>query len=193
MATSKVAIANLALQKLGAARISSLSQNNPNAASMSAAYDAIRRRELRTYEWSFATRRASIAADSAQTAWGSHNRFTLPADYLYLIRDDETGQAVDWKIESATDGVFIITDDAAPLQIRYVADIDDPTYYDSLFIDSFACALALHCCEEITQSTSKKQGILADYDRAIKTAMQQGAIEKPATEFPIDEWINARL
>ena len=192
MAISKVAIANLALQKLGATRISSLTQNDPNAASMNAAYDAIRRRELRAYEWSFAIRRDSIAADAAQTSWGSHNRFTLPADYLCLIRDDETGQAPDWKIESASDGTFIITDDAAPLQIRYIADIDDPTYYDSLFVEALACALALHCCEEITQSTSKKQGIAADYDMAIKRAMQQSAIEKPATEFPEDDWINAR-
>jgi hypothetical protein len=193
MAVSKVSIANLGLQKLGASRISSLSQNHPNASSMSAAYDAVRQSELRKYEWNFATRRASLAADASQTVWGSHNRFSLPGDYLYLIRDDESGQSVDWTIESDSTGRFIVTDDAAPLLIKYIADIDDPSYYDSQFVMTMACALALQCCEEITQSTSKKQGIQKEYDDSISLAMQQGAIEKPATEFPTDEWINARL
>src|SRR3954470_7295005 len=112
MALSKVAIANGALQKLGAKRIESLDQNTPNARSMSAAYDSARRALLRKYTWGFAKRRASIAADGSQTAWGEHNRYTVPNDYLRMIRDDESGLNVDWQIESADDGVFIITDDA---------------------------------------------------------------------------------
>lgn len=195
MATSKVAIANLALQKLGAKRISSLSQDHPNARSMNAAYDACRQKELRRYEWNFSIRRTSIAVDPTQTAWGSHNRFGLPGDYLYLIRDDETGQSVDWTIEagSASEGRFIITDDATPLPIKYVADIDDPTFYDSLFVEVLACSLALHCCEEITGSTAKKDGIAKDYLFAVQQATSQGSIEKPAPAFPEDDWLNARL
>ena len=189
MAISKVAIANLALQKLGAKRISALDQDHPNARSMNAAYDSVRRRELRRYEWSFAIKRQSIAADGSKTVWGSHNRFSLPNDFLYLIRDDESGQAPDWRIE----GLFIVTDDAAPLDIIYMADIDDPTYYDSLFVEAFACALALHTCEEITQSTAKKQGIQEDYTFAIEQAKSQDAMEKPAVTFPEDSWVNARL
>ena len=193
MATSNVAIANRALQKLGAKRIESLTQDHPNARSMNVAFAPVRDAELRRYRWSFAIKRATLAADSSQTEWGDWNRFTLPADYLYLIRDDETGQAVDWRIESDADGTYIITADSAPLYIRYVARIEDPNFYDPLFIEALACKLAVETCEEIKQSTSKKESLKADYDFAISEARRVAAIEKPSHAFPEDDWLNARL
>lgn len=186
MATSKVQIANLALQKLGQSRkLESLSQDSPNARSMNLAYDAVRRRELRRYTWTFAIKRDSIAADGDYDEWGDWNAYSKPNDFLRLIRDDESGAAVDWKIE----GLFILSRDASPLEIRYVADIDDPNYYDGLFFEAFACALALQCCEEITQSTSRKASIKEEYDNAIAEAKRVGAIEQAAQEFPEDEWL----
>lgn len=193
MATSKVQIANRALQKLGAKRIESLSQDHPNARSMNTAFDLVRDAELRRYRWSFAIRRAQIAADAAQTEWGNWNRYTLPNDYLYLIRDDESGQAVDWRIESDADGTYIITADASPLYIRYVARVEDAGAYDALFVEALACKLALETCEEIKQSTSKKESLKSDYDFAIAEAKRVSAIEKPSHEFPEDDWLNARL
>ena len=194
MALSKVAIANRALQKLGAERIESLSQDAPNARSMAAVYDIVRDSELRKYTWGFSIRRASIAADANQTAWGEWNRFSLPSDFLRLIRDDETCQAVDWRIEAGADdeGVFIVTHDAAPLDIKYVANIDDPNFYDSLFVEAFASKMAYEVCEEITQSASTRDRAARDYDVAINEAKRIGAIEKPAQDFPEDSWLAAR-
>lgn len=188
MALSTVAIANRALQKLGAGRVESLTQNHPNARSMNAAFATVRDAELRRYNWGFAIKRASIAADGDGPEWGDWNRYSLPGDYISLIRDDETGVAVDWKIE----GLFILSADEAPLDIRYIARIEDPNYYDALFVEAFACKLALECCQEITQSTSKKASIEADYDFAIREAKRLGSIEKPAQEFPEDSWLLVR-
>jgi hypothetical protein len=195
MAVSNVQIANRALQKLGAKRIEALSQDHANARSMNAAFELVRDAELRRYHWSFATRRDSIAADASDTAWGDWNRYTLPNDFLGLIRDDETGIEVDWRIEAGTEGegAFIITADASPLEIRYIARVEDPNSFDPLFIEAFACKLALETCEEITQSTSRKESIRADYKDAIAEARRVGAIEKPAQEFVEDEWVLARL
>lgn len=189
MAQSKVALANTALQKLGAARIESLTQDKPNARSMAAAFNHVLRAEIRRYDWSFAIKRASIAADGDDPTWGDFNQYSLPNDFIRLLRDDETGQAVDWKIE----GRFILSRDEAPLEIRYIAFVEDPTMWDASFDEAFACKLALQCCEEITQSTSKKGGIQADYDTEIAEAKRTGAIEKGSQEFPEDDWINARL
>ena len=189
MTISNVAIANRALQKLGAERIESLTENSPNARSMNAAFEITRRAEIRRYDWSFAIARASIAADAADTTWGSWNRYSLPNDFLRLIRDDETGQAPDWRIE----GLYIVTADASPLEIRYLADITDPTYFDTLFIEAFASKLAVECCQEITGSTSRKQDAKDDYSFAINEENRIGSIEKPAAESPEDSWLNARL
>jgi len=190
MATSDVAIANLALQKLGSPkRLESLTQDHPNARSMNACYASIRDGELRRYDWGFAIQRASIAADSSQTTWGGWNRYALPNDYLRLIRDDESGQNVDWRIE----GTFIVTADAAPLDIRYMARITDPNTFDALFIESLASKLAYQTCKEITGSTTQQSVCKQDYDWAVAEAKRCGSIEKPAQEFAEDDWILVRL
>ena len=186
--TSKVDVANGALQKLGAKRIESLTQDHANARSMNAAYTSVRRAMLRRYNWGFAISRASIAADADDSLWGDWNRYSLPNDFLKLIRDDESGQFVDWKIE----GLYILTADASPLEIRYVADIDDPNYYDALFVEAMSLKLAIETCEEITQSTSKLAGLQARYDEAIAEAKKEGAIEKEAQAFMEDDWIAVR-
>src|SRR3990167_8305887 len=132
MATSKVAVANGALQRLGAKRIESLTQDHPNARSMNAAFDRVLKAEIRRYDWAFAIKRASVAADADDPVWGDWNKFTLPGDYIRLLRDDESGQTVDWRIE----GLSILSKDAAPLEFRYLAFIEDPNFYDALFIEA---------------------------------------------------------
>ena len=188
MATSNVAIANGALQRLGEKRIEALTQDSPNARSMNAAFERVRRAELRRYIWNFAVKRDSLPQDGTDAVWGGWNRFSLPNDFLRLLRDDESGQLLDWKIE----GQHIVTADGAPLDIRYIADITDPNYFDPLFIEALECKLALVTCEEITGSTSKKESIKDDYKTAVHEARLTGAIEKEAQEFPEDEWITAR-
>ena len=188
MAVSETGIANRALQKLGAKRISALSQDHPNARSMNAAYVRVRDAELRRYDWSFAIKRASVAADATDPTWGDWNRYALPNDFISLLRDDESGLAVDWKVE----GLFILSMDAAPLEFRYIARIEDPNYFDALFIESFAARLALECCKEIADSTSDKESLKDDYDKCIAEAKRRGAIEKGSQSFPEDDWITAR-
>ena len=189
MATSKVAIANGALQRLGAKRIESLTQDHPNARSMNAAFDRVVRAEIRRYGWSFAIKRESVAADANDPTWGDWNRYSLPNDSLRLLRDNESGLNVDWRVE----GQYILSKDAAPLQFRYLAHIEDPNFYDSLFIEAVECKLALVTCEEITGSTSKKESVKDDYKDAIAEAKKNGAMEKEAQDFPEDDWLLARL
>mgnify|MGYP000862511461 CR=1 FL=1 len=64
---SKVSIANGALERLGEKRIESLTQDDVRARSMNASFDSVRDALLRKYDWGFAIRRASIAADGSET------------------------------------------------------------------------------------------------------------------------------
>jgi hypothetical protein len=190
MASSTVSIANRALQKLGAKRISSLTQDHPNARSMNAAFEQVRDAELRRYVWSFAIKRASIAADATdETILNTWKRYSLPNDFIRLIRDDESGFHVDWKIE----GLYILSDTASPLKIKYVAKIEDPAYYDPLFVEALAAKLALECAVEIKDASVTDFSKIEDsYKTAISEARMLGAIEKPAEEFPEDSWLAAR-
>lgn len=197
MATpTKVDIANGALQRLGAKRISSLTQDAPNARSMNATFDRVLRAEMRRYAWSFAIKRASITVDADGPTWGDWNRYGLPADFVRLLRDDETGIAVDWKIEAGdTDNPrgYILSADATPLLIRYLAFIETPASYDHLFIEAVECKLAFVCCKEITGSSAAKDSLKEDYDTAIAEAKRIGFIEKEAQAETEDDWLLARL
>jgi hypothetical protein len=188
VAVSKVAIANRALQKLGAKRIEALSQDHPNARSINACFDVLRDKLLRRYDWSFAIKRASIAADGEAPTWGDWDRYSLPNDFIRLMRDNETGIAPDWKIE----GLHILSGDASPLQIRYIARITDTAFYDAAFVEALAADIAFECCEEITGATTKKESMREDKAEAIAEGRSTGAFEKDGQEFPEDDWIAAR-
>ena len=180
-AVSDVTIANRAIQRLGSSgRISALSQNSNNAKAIVAAYDVTRRRVLRSYAWTFAKARASVAADAAQTAWGALNRYIKPIDFLRLLRP--TDQRVDWEIE----GQYIVTSDSSPLQFTYIFDETNPANFDPMFVEAFSCVLAYECCEEIAGSTAKKQQLAVDLKEILAQSRQMNAYERE-TDVPLED------
>ncbi|MGA7615866.1 MAG: hypothetical protein WBX15_11880 [Thermoanaerobaculia bacterium] len=168
---SSVSIANRALQRLGATRITSLAQDHKNARSCNVAYDPVRRALLRNYAWSFAVKRFSVAADATLTTWGTLNRYQVPNDFLGLLRP--TDARVDWSIE----GQFIVTSDDSPLQGRYVFDATDPATFDALFVEAFACKLAYEICEDVTGATTKRQFLAQDLKQIVNEARQANSFE----------------
>lgn len=190
MATSQVSIANRALQRLGAKAIESLTQDTPNARTISRAFEHRRRAMIRRYRWSFAIRRASVAADVANTAWGGLKRYPLPNDFLRLLRDkDHPDLRHDWKIE----GGFIVTADASPLQFRYVADIENPVQFDASFVEAFALDLAAACAKEVTGSEGDVQSIRQELRDVLNEAKNTNAIEEDPQVAVQDDWLDAML
>lgn len=188
---SQVEICNRALQILGAQRITSLDEGSRNALSCAAAYEPVRLAELRKHPWSFAVRRAVLAADSPAPTWGRANAFTLPSTCLRLLPSypEDNVNSLDWQIE----GRAILTDESAPLYIRYIADVTDPNTMDALFREALSAKLAFEMCEEITQSNSKQEIAGGRYKDAVAEARKANAIERVAAEPPEDTWITARL
>jgi len=188
MAVSDVSIANRALQRLGAKSIESLSQDHPNARSINRAYEHVRNFLLRRYRWSFAIKRASVAKDSTATTWGGLNRYSLPNDYIRLLRDkDQPDIRKDWTIE----GRYIVTADGSPLQFRYVAEITDPTQFDKAFNEAFALSLAAACAKEVTGSEGNVQAIKEELKDTIAVAKNCNAIEEDPEQSVDDDWITA--
>jgi hypothetical protein len=188
MATSVVAICNRALQKLGADRITSLNEDSRNARSCNAAYESIRDSELRTHPWLFAIRRAELAADSEAPLGDDYDyQYTLPTDCLRILKPKNEAY-LDWQIE----GRNILSNETAPLTLRYIARITDPNVFDVEFVEAVAARLAAELCEELTQSNSKKAAAESDYEKAIKRARKTNAFESLSAEMPEDSWIAAR-
>jgi len=187
---SAVEICNRALQKLGAKRITSLTQDSANARACNVAYSPVLKSELRAHNWSFAIKRAELAADATEPEWGKANSFQLPSDFLFLVNDypEDNLNSKDWEIE----GRKILTNDAAPIYIRYVYEVTDPNEMDALFQEAFATQLAQQLCEELTQSNSKKEALSSEYQMIIRSAKKSNAIEKISAESPEDTWITVR-
>ena len=157
---SVVEICNRALQKLGAARIVDITDNSKNARSCNTAYNPTRLKELRRHTWNFAIKRASLPASVTPPLFDYRFAYPLPTDFLRLLAPDPISnrEDIEWVIEGNT----IVTNDSAPLQIRYVADITDPNLMDPLFREAVSADLAMELCEEITQSNEKKAAARAD-------------------------------
>jgi hypothetical protein len=183
---SEVEISNRALQRLGAGRITSLEDGSVSARACNNAYASLRDALLRTHPWSFAIARASLAADSEAPAFGPANAFSWPTTALRILLPKD--EFLDWEIE----GRKILTNDTAPLEIRYINKITDPNTMDPLFREALACWMAHELCEELTQSNSKKDRLKEDLANILAEARRTNAIERPAVESPDGSWDYAR-
>jgi len=190
MAVSNVSICNLALQKIGQARITALDEDNSNARHCNVCFETLRDKELRAAMWNFALKRATLAASATAPDFKYSYAFPLPSDALRVIFPPRLG--LDWKIESHEGSPAILTNDGSSLEIRYVARVTDPTKFDMSFVEMLACKIAWHLCEVITQSNTKKQALSDEYTDLKKEAKRLNAFERIPEEQPLDSWIAAR-
>lgn len=196
---SSTDIANRALQKLGSARIMAMTDASRNAAECALCYPILRDAELRRHPWSFAIRRATLAAEAEGPTFGYARVFDLPADCLRLVEIDGAsawdatdyrgGARPRWRIEGRT----ILTGATAPLNIRYLAQETDATRFDPCFVEVLVARMAAELAEPLTQSAQKKQMALAEYRDAIREARRINAIEGPTQLAPDDSWVMVRL
>lgn len=198
---SSVDIANRALTKLGASRITSFDDGSKSAKTANAVYEIVRDAELRRHFWNFAMTRDSLAALADEPEWGFDLQYQLPSDCVRLVQVGEYFHVVA-NLSDASDtvevpyqveGRKILTDLEAPLSIRYIRREEDTSLYDSLFVEAFACQLAIEMCEALTQSATKKEALKDEYKEVINEAKRTDAIENPPENLPDDSWLLSRL
>lgn len=183
---SEVDICNLALQRLGAKSITSLTENSKNARECNRIYAHARDSELRAHPWAFARKRVQLAASSTAPTFGFDNAFPLPADYLRIL---PTAAQEDFQIEDRS----ILTDDGSPLDVIYIKRVTDPNEFDQLFSDLLVSRIALDMAEIITQSKNKIEIANTRYTLLKREARKINAFEGPAQEPGESTWVTARL
>ena len=187
MAQSAVDLCNTALQRVGATSIMSLLDNSPEARACNLAYDTNRRDEIRKHRWNFAIKRAVLAPDSTAPLFDYTYAFTLPTDCLRVLRPSTVD--LDWQVE----GRKILTNDSDTLRLKYLADITDPAQWDASFYSVCSLALAVDISERLTQSNTKKQMLMQEYDFAVRMARRMDAFESGPEDSVEDTWLVARL
>lgn len=189
--SSVVGICNRALQKVGQSdRIASITENSAAARACNAAYEPVRDALLRRHVWSFAVKRASLPSTTTPEH-GYGYAYTLPSDYVRLapLDQDEEAYMSKWKVEDGK----ILTNDTAPLDIRYVYKVEDPNKFDTLFRELLAAEIGIEICEELTQSHKKKEVLIVERRGLVAEAKKVNAVESPPVEGKTDSWITARL
>lgn len=159
---------------------------------MNKAYYPVLYAMLEENHWNFSIKRAQLAANVTAPTFGPANAFPLPADFVDLVPNDTdvygSGPRLDWQIE----GGQILSNDGGPLNVRYVSSNVTEGQFDPLFAEAFSCALAMNCCEELTQSTGKIQVASMAHDMAINKAKQRNAFQKRPQYQPTSSWLSSR-
>ena len=152
--TSQTSICNRALQILGYQPISSITDGSRGARAMQRAYQSVLISMLRDNFWNFAIKRASLNASATPPLFGPANSYPLPPDFLDMAPPDQTyGVAFggyisgppnvnDYQIE----GQSIVSDQVAPINIRYVSSAVTESMFDASFAEAFAALLAVETC-----------------------------------------------
>ena len=189
-ALSATDIANLALGKLGAERISNIDvPTTVRERTMRPIFSARRDALLRAHKWHFAKRwvRLTKLADDDADHPTKPYRYQLPAETLRPLR----APGDTWEVARAGQ---LRWDGNGTLQVQIIERVAESNF-DPLFVDVLACSMALEACETITQSNTKKQDLAAMLKQAMADARRMNAFEaEDEAESDVGyAWIDARL
>ncbi|SOE49125.1 11 [Orrella dioscoreae] len=171
-----------------------MDDDNQKSNTISSMFDILRDAELRANIWHFSKARAVLPALADKPLFGFSRQFQLPADFLRLIqiggrRCNPRPEVDGWY--SLEEGRILISQDG-PLRIRYVKRVEDVTLFDALFVEAFACRLAMESAETLTNSGTKRQLAQGEYQQAMAQARRMNAIERPVVTTADDTWLEAR-
>lgn len=197
---SDVQIVNVAATLLGQGRVVNLSENSKMAREANAMYEIVRNALLSSYDWTFAKTRAALPALVGAPAFQFSARYQLPTDCCRLVElaDHYVGMDLtDYRgsntVEFEIEGQEILTDFAAPLNIKYIRRETNPAKFSDPFVFALGAKLAWHLAEAITQSNTKKDNAEKVFLRSIGDAVRANAIQLPPKKLADDEWVMSRL
>lgn len=184
-------IANRALTKVGAKRISDLTEDSREGCAVNSCFSALLRAELQTNLWVFALRRVQLAADTETPVFGRSFQFSLPNDFVRLapVEPFQAGFPRDFYVENRK----ILTNEGGPLDFRYVSDDIDTALVDPLFAEALASRIAMEISEELTQSNAKHELLRDNYANFVRLARTQNSITGGPIVPEMDEWVLVRL
>ena len=192
MAT-EIDVINTALSSLGEGPISTLSDGVPAARLANRTYADYRDDLLRDYAWNFATLRFSLSASATAPLFEFDNAYLLPSDYLRLISGGiNNPNNKDYRVEYTSAGPQVVTNIAAPLQGKYVAQITTMGLWDPKARDLLSAKLALEWAEAVTGSDSKAQLLAQTFREKQVIARVIDAQEDFIREGSPNGWIDAR-
>lgn len=188
MMTGEVEIINLALARLGESPVQSLDEGSVPANRAKLLYPSERRAVLRSYNWGFALRNATLAR-LAEEPVGFRFAYALPADCLRVVRCWE--KRTQCPVGCDVRGSRLLTDTDGTVCIEYVADIDDASLFDAKFSEALMYKLASALAMSVKGSTE----LMASYENMYQAIATQAATltaGESKVSLPDNPYVEAR-
>ncbi|MGB0467962.1 MAG: hypothetical protein ACPGF7_10620 [Pontibacterium sp.] len=197
---SAVDISNAALNMLGATNIISLTEDSKAARIVNQRYTAVRDAVFRSHTWNSLIKRDSLGRLSAAPAFGYTYQYALPADCLRVLEFTNGVQSYpqDNIFSNSGGPVYVIEGrnlltDESTAKIKYIAQITDPNFYDTLLIEAISARLAYEICYAITGSNALLGSTKTLYDEKMKEARFVDATEGATERFEASDLIESRF
>lgn len=185
MAITDVTICNSALIKVGAQRISALSDNTDRARLCQEQYDKNRQNLLVSHPWKFARARVALAADPVAPEYGWAFKFELPTDCLRVWGTSTYPD--DW----TTEGRFLLANTGS-ISINYIKDLTDESLFTPSFAEALACMIAEDISYALTKNASLGENLTRKTRAAVAFARNQNGQEGVGDRVYADTWLNSR-
>lgn len=182
---SQVDIINLALTRLAVRHITTIDDASEPARQAKLVWGMIRQSVLRDHPWGFALKSVELTAAEGASVPGWSYAYLYPSDCLKVVKlysESDTVSAQNYKktaisgAEGADDYIVLACNTNGAI-IDYIADIDKPALFDSMFIDALALRLAAELAKPLTGDNSKRQAMLQEYFLALDAAKVDDAKE----------------
>lgn len=157
---SQTRVCNSALAHLGESRrINSINDANPLAKLFLAVWDEAVDEVLADHPWNPALKRAqlSVSADYVPEGTEYIQAFSKPADFIRWL---PWRQQEDDYFEGEEEGDFILSNDSAPITLRYIARVDIAKWSPGML----AC-LAARLARKLAKPISGQSGMMDRMDR----------------------------
>jgi len=191
--SSVVDICNSALYKIGASRISTLTEQNKAARICNDIFAKIRDEVLRAHPWNFATKRIQLAREVDTPTFGYSYQYALPTDCLRVLGvsgDSNLGTSV--HIAHKIEGRKLLTNEETVF-IKYIFRETNTGNYEANFVEALAFRLAQELAYPMVQSADLTDKMKKNYREWIADARTFDAQEGTPEDVIDDVFLNARF
>lgn len=192
-----IEIANIALAKIGASRITSFDEDSPEAEVLNTLYSFVRDDEIAKYNWNFAKTRRRLPAEHSTPAFGWQYQYLMPSDCLRVLEVGRwpmpvmSGLILGETRPFVIEGGRIMSNSGGGLDVVYLKREEDTSAYPAIFVEVFASALAKEIAFKISKAANVQLQANQLYENALAKAKKVEAIDTMPIMIQDGSWMVA--
>lgn len=189
-------VVNIALRRVGASRIVSLTEAEDSASFTVASdlFSEVLDDLLRQHAWNFATRRAKLAQLSETPTFEFDHAYTMPPDWIRTIsvHPNSAGAGTMFYREEQLDDKRVIVTSADDVYLRYIARVTDANLWPPDFRNAMSMILARDFAIPLGNSNTMHVNFDKLSRSAIARARSSDAMGSSPERQPRGSWVTRR-